>query len=399
MGNENKKNPPQEENTQQGGYNPAEYETMREDLKQGQKEQTDALTKAHNAQIDGVAGLVKAAEEERKTSRANDAEYQKKANAFRYIAGIGDAISGVANLVGTAHGAVNQQQYYNAPAIIQKAEAERQQRKLAMDKLNARIDELTLRGDALRAGRDAELAKLSGEHSRQVLELNLKEMAARQAAKEAEDAANLQRELQAGRQAHEASESEKNREFQATEGDKKRAHDTAMQEGKNTAAVETARIRAEAAAKVAETNAAARKAAAEATAKAKSQDPKHQKEVLTKNIAGIRDELAKAMGYTGGYNEYMQYDQYKKVGDKSRRETRQFKESKAKTHPEIVSLLNSLGNPKNLTDAQIASLAAASSVFAEALKAAEIEAAAIELGNSGNVENGGDLWDDLLKTE
>lgn len=230
MGNENKKNPPQEENTQQGGYNPAEYETMREDLKQGQEEQIDALTKAHDAQIDGVAGLVKAAEEERKTSRANDAEYQKKANAFRYIAGIGDAISGVANLVGTAHGAVNQQQHYNAPAIIQKAEAERQQRKLAMDKLNARIDELTLRGDALRAGRDAELAKLSGEHSRQVLELNLKEMAARQAAKEAEDAANLQRELQAGRQAHEASESEKNREFQATEGDKKRAHDTAMQE-------------------------------------------------------------------------------------------------------------------------------------------------------------------------
>ena len=42
MGNENKKNPPQEENTQQGGYNPAEYETMREDLKQGQKEQMDA---------------------------------------------------------------------------------------------------------------------------------------------------------------------------------------------------------------------------------------------------------------------------------------------------------------------------------------------------------------------
>lgn len=230
MGNENKKNPPQEENTQQGGYNPAEYETMREDLKQGQEEQIDALTKAHDAQIDGVAGLVKAAEEERKTSRANDAEYQKKANAFRYIAGIGDAISGVANLVGTAHGAVNQQQHYNAPAIIQKAEAERQQRKLAMDKLNARIDELTLRGDALRAGRDAELAKLSGEHSRQVLELNLKEMAARQAAKEAEDAANLQRELQAGRQAHEASESEKNREFQATEGDKERAHEVTMKE-------------------------------------------------------------------------------------------------------------------------------------------------------------------------
>lgn len=222
MGNENKKNPPQEENTQQGGYNPAEYETMREDLKQGQKEQVDALTKAHDTQIDGVAGLVKAAEEERKTSRANDAEYQKKANAFRYIAGIGDAISGVANLVGTAHGAVNQQQHYNAPAIIQKAEAERQQRKLAMDKLNARIDELTLRGDALRAGRDAELAKLSGEHSRQVLELNLKEMAARQAAKDAEDAANLQRELAAGRQAHESAEAVKDREFKAEEGKKDR---------------------------------------------------------------------------------------------------------------------------------------------------------------------------------
>lgn len=222
MGNENKKNPPQEENTQQGGYNPAEYETMREDLKQGQKEQVDALTKAHDTQIDGVAGLVKAAEEERKTSRANDAEYQKKANAFRYIAGIGDAISGVANLVGTAHGAVNQQQQYNAPAIIQKAEAERQQRKLAMDKLNARIDELTLRGDALRAGRDAELAKLSGEHSRQVLELNLKEMAAMQAAKEAEDAANLQRELAAGRQAHESAEAVKDREFKAEEEQKDR---------------------------------------------------------------------------------------------------------------------------------------------------------------------------------
>jgi hypothetical protein len=107
--------------------------------------------------------LISEAEALRGQKQELDEEAQKRERAYRYISGIGDAISGVANLVGTAHGAANQTQHYNAPEVIQKAEASRKERKLEMDKLKERLDELSAQKTALKSARELKAGELSGK--------------------------------------------------------------------------------------------------------------------------------------------------------------------------------------------------------------------------------------------
>ena len=140
-------------------------------LTDAQQQQLRGEMGAADAQISSVADLLSVAEKERAARLANDATYQKRENAFKYIAGIGDAISGVANLVGTAHGAANQQQTYNAPGLMSKIESSRAQRTQKMEDLNKKIDELRQRETDLKSAKSLREAQLNAAHAKEQLAL------------------------------------------------------------------------------------------------------------------------------------------------------------------------------------------------------------------------------------
>lgn len=134
-------------------------------------EQKIAENAAFDAQISSVADLISAAEKERETRLANDEKARKRENAFRYIAGIGDAISGVANLVGTAHGAANQKQTYTSPGLMSKIESSRAKRTQKMEDLNKKIDELRQRETELKSAKTLREAQLNAAHAKEQLAL------------------------------------------------------------------------------------------------------------------------------------------------------------------------------------------------------------------------------------
>ena len=143
-----------------------------QDLENAQNMQMRGEKGAADAQIKSVADLLTVAERERRASKAYDAQAQKRENALRYIAGVGDAISGVANLVGVAElGASNQQQTYNAPGLMSKIESSRAQRTQNMEDLNKRIDELRQRETDLKSAKSLREAQLNAAHAKEQLAL------------------------------------------------------------------------------------------------------------------------------------------------------------------------------------------------------------------------------------
>ena len=152
------------------GLMDADAKQMR-DLENAQNMQMRGEKGAADAQIKSVADLLTVVERERRASKAYDAQAQKRENALRYIAGVGDAISGVANLVGTAHGAANQQQTYNAPGLMSKIESSRAQHTQKMEDLNKKIDELRQRETDLKSAKSLREAQLNAAHAKEQLAL------------------------------------------------------------------------------------------------------------------------------------------------------------------------------------------------------------------------------------
>lgn len=142
-------------------------------LDESNTEAVNAITNSYGLQETAMGKVLEEAETLRAEQQQLDEKAQKRANAYRYITGIGDAISGIANLVGTAHGAANQEQHYNAPAVIQKAEASRKERKLEMDKLNERLRELKAQKDALAATKEMKLGEQRAKYAAEKAALEL----------------------------------------------------------------------------------------------------------------------------------------------------------------------------------------------------------------------------------
>lgn len=140
-----------------------QYANIAQGINDSYKAQETAVNKSYGAQESAMGSLINEAAILRGEKQKLDEKALKREKAYRYIAGLGDAISGVANLVGTAHGAANQTQYYNAPEVIQKAEASRKERKLEMDKLKERLDELSAQKTALKSARELQAGELSGK--------------------------------------------------------------------------------------------------------------------------------------------------------------------------------------------------------------------------------------------
>lgn len=188
---ENKKNQQQSQTTAAAPvYNPEEvlipeeeiaaineqYKENAETIKEGYKAQEEAVKAAYGAQVSGYDDFLGRVTQQQREHTIKSAEDEKKEAAYRYIAGLGDAISGVANLVGTAHGAASQQQEYNAPGIMAKAEAKRKERKLENEQLNARLNELRAQMTALRGEQDLKLGELAGAKASDLATAELKRL-------------------------------------------------------------------------------------------------------------------------------------------------------------------------------------------------------------------------------
>lgn len=145
-----------------------QYANIAQGINDSYKAQETAVNKSYGAQESAMGSLINEAAILRGEKQKLDEKALKREKAYRYIAGLGDAISGVANLVGTAHGAANQTQYYNAPEVIQKAEASRKERKLEMDKLKERLDELSAQKTALRSAKELKLGELAGSKAKEL---------------------------------------------------------------------------------------------------------------------------------------------------------------------------------------------------------------------------------------
>lgn len=307
--------------------------------------------KAYDGQIKSVGDFISAAEAKIKERKEQDGQYRKRENAYRYISGLGDTLSGIANLVGTANDASNQEQKYNSHAVVQKAEEARKARKLEMDKISERIDEMKERERALRASKDLKTAELRARQAKEARELQFRQD---QLAREQE---RLTRE----------------QEWKESEAERAQANtDRAFAENQRQFN-ETNKRLAEAAAAENASRKEIKKLELEAKAKAKASDPEHQAQMLRQNITGIRDELASAMGYKD-YNEYLRYKNVSGWGTdiegQRNKESKKIRDQRASENPETEEFLGLLASPEDLTEEQISMLASASAVFADALKSA-----------------------------
>ena len=330
----------------------------RDALVASQAAETAALGAYNQTQYKNQGEIIDAAEAKWNEAKQKDETARRRENAFRYISGLGDTLSSVANLVGTAHGAANQQQTYNSHAVVQKAEAARKARKLEMDDLSKRLDEMKARQRDLQAAGSLKEAELKVKQDKETAALAASQ---RKAADEAKRYADTQS-YRAMRDATEDWQKNRNFEEQQRQFDEnqKRLAANAEANRKNKKEIAEARAAAELAKQQAK-NAA---------------DPKHQAKALQANITGVRDELANKMGYAD-YNEYLRYKNVSgwgtDIGGQRNKESRRIRDERASQNPETEEFLNLLRSPESMTEEQVRMLMSASNVFAEAVNAAETE--------------------------
>lgn len=143
----------------------------RDALVASQAAETAALGAYNQALYKNQGEIISAAEAKMNEAKQMDETARRRENAFRYISGLGDTLSSMANLVGTAHGAANQQQTYNSHAVVQKAEAARKARKLEMDDLSKRLDEMKARQRDLQAAGSLKEAELKVKQDKETAAL------------------------------------------------------------------------------------------------------------------------------------------------------------------------------------------------------------------------------------
>lgn len=148
-------------------------------------------TKASNqASINSVADFIGEYERQKQAKIAEDETLRKREEAYRYITGLGDTLSGIANLVGVAHGAANQPQKYNSSEFMRKAEEARAKRKQDLENLDQKIKEQRLRLDQVKSAASLQEAQLQAKAEREQLDLK------RTLKKEAEEKARADRRIE-----------------------------------------------------------------------------------------------------------------------------------------------------------------------------------------------------------
>ena len=333
-------------------------------LAKTQEDERDAYDAYNRAMWQNLGQITSEIETKQNTAKEKDAVALKREKAMRYISGLGDTLSSIANLVGTAHGAANQNQTYHSNTVVQKAEEARKARKIEIDALNDRLNEMLARQRELKAAGNLKAAEVAARQA--------KEQAALQAQQAAANTESDRYYLNLGRLAEKDAVDNYNRgvemdfkEKQFNEG--QRQFDERMkQEDKNRAA---ANYRAKLAA-----DAAGERNEQQLNNKVNnlSTDADFQKKVLPSALKGVRDELAASMGYKD-YNEYLQYKNVSGFGEdipgQRNKESKRIREEREAANPETVQLLNMLANPSTLSKDNLATLMGMSTVFAEAVEA------------------------------
>lgn len=333
-------------------------------LAKTQEDERDAYDAYNNAMWQNLGQITSEIETKQNTAKEKDAVALKREKAMRYISGLGDTLSSIANLVGTAHGAANQNQTYHSNTVVQKAEEARKARKIEIDALNDRLNEMLARQRELRAAGNLKAAEVAARQA--------KEQAALQAQHAAANTESDRYYLNLGRLAEKDAVDAYNKGVEMDFKDKQfkegqRQFDERMeQEKKNRAA---ANYRAQLAADAAgERN----ERQFNKTVNNLATDADFQKKVLPSALKGVRDELAASMGYKD-YNEYLQYKNVSGFGEdipgQRNKESKRIREEREAANPETVQLLNMLANPSTLSEDNLATLMGMSTVFAEAVEA------------------------------
>ena len=100
-----------------------------------EKEQMDAIRELVREASERTQG----AKEELDNYQQLDAEALKNERSRKVIAGMGDAISSIVNLIGTMNGAYDQKQTFMEPRLRDAIEQDRAKRRLQMDKLRSNV--------------------------------------------------------------------------------------------------------------------------------------------------------------------------------------------------------------------------------------------------------------------
>lgn len=206
--------------------------TIAEEQSQIHEEEAAALQAANQQKYDNLNAIISDVENRLAAAQTKDEAAQRRENAFRYISGVGDTLAGLANLVGTAHGAANQKQSYSSHAVVQKAEEARKARKLEMDDLNKRLDEMRMRDRELRAAGSLAEAELKARQAKERFAEQVRQ----------EEIARKKEETEAARR-FQAEEAQKTRDYQAAEAEKTRRHQASMNNADNASSERVAQAR------------------------------------------------------------------------------------------------------------------------------------------------------------
>lgn len=158
---------PEEKKNQQAVQTPP-APTITE-MEQAHAQEMSALQQANQQRYTDLGQIVSEAETKLGELKQQDETAKRRSNAFRYIAGIGDTLSGLANVIGTGAGAQNQQQTYNGNMVAEKAEASRRERKLEMDQVSTRLDEMRARQREMKTAGSLAEAELKARQAKDLL--------------------------------------------------------------------------------------------------------------------------------------------------------------------------------------------------------------------------------------
>lgn len=339
-------------------------QTALDQIDQSQTEQQ--IHDTYDSILKNYGDMVGTLNAERQKAEAKNRISNRRSRAMAGLAGVADAVSALANLVGV--GGINGKHSSNIEApgsmtTLQKNfDLARKEREANIQSISDRLDRMRAQHDAMRMKKGDALADYFARKEAEAAR------SAEAAAARAHDKEMLDIRLKADKEKQEtqnkftADQNRLTRQHQASENEKNRKSREAMNDADNDS----------------------RAAADQAKLSAK---PEYRRQKVSEKLVGIRDELARDMGYTD-YNEYLRYQNVSgwgtDIGDQRNKAIKRIREDRAAQFPETEELLTKLANPEMLTDQDIDMLVGASKTFAEAVSNAQDNA-------GGKVEDYSDL--------
>lgn len=144
------------------------YGPLEEAAKSDYEARKKNINDEYDPYIEDVSGLLSAAEQKKAKLSEKDEAARRRDKAYSLVAGLGDAMSGVANLVGTTKGAVAQTQSQALPSYMAKADEMRKERKLDKETIEARRKELESQRKALRQSKGKALTQAYEDYKKEI---------------------------------------------------------------------------------------------------------------------------------------------------------------------------------------------------------------------------------------